>query len=273
MQLRLGLLGHKISYSLSPRIFAWLFAESGLRGSYEIVELNPDDLHAAGRSVLRDFQGLNVTIPYKQTVYTWCDHVSRAAQQCRAVNALKIAANDSLAGHNTDIAGLACVLQEMVDPASCKAALLLGGGGAARAAIVSIREQYPAASTTVLLRSNGTTLKHDFPTIEVLNPPQLPSDLSEYDLVIQCTPVGSATSPGLPFDAPFRFRPQSVVIDLIYAPLETEFLKLAKAQAARTQNGMKMLIGQALTAFEWWTGIHLPYAHACRQLLPRLVEP
>jgi shikimate dehydrogenase len=94
--------------------------------------------------------------------------------------------------------------------------------------------------------------------------------LHTFDLVVQATPVGSASYPGYPLDPPLNFKRNALVMDLLYTPRRTHFLDAAAAFGARTENGLVMLTAQAAASFERWTGLPFPLEQCERELLPEL---
>jgi shikimate dehydrogenase len=213
-----------------------------------------------------------VTIPYKQAAYRICRELSSAARRSGVVNALSCDVHGTIAGHNTDVGGLQIVLSEMADAMPYDSVLIVGGGGAARAAIVATQFRFPQARITLAARSRLAEIKQDFPNIHIKNLSEHDPDLSAYSLIIQCTPVGGTVQTGMPLSGELKFRPGATVLDLIYAPRETEFLRCARKQGAITTNGLTMLLGQALQAFQWWTGAALPLHAARAELIPQLTE-
>ena len=105
-------------------------------------------------------------------------------------------------------------------------------------------------------------------SIAVLTNARAEKHLSEYDLIVQATPVGGASLPGYPLTPPLNFSKDVLVIDLIYSPRRTLFLEAAEAFGAETENGLVMLIAQGAESFRLWTGMDFPMAAAIEDLLP-----
>ena len=275
--LQLGVLGENISYSLSPRIFEWVFRESGVNGEYHVFDLP----HGQVREFLHQdsaWHGLSVTTPYKELAFESCSDLSPAAQAARAVNVLT-RTKDGIHGDNSDVAGFQFALNLLVgtEPRP-QSILVVGSGGAARAVLFALKEQYQSARVEVASRKPDAaqeelqSLLAPFASSNCIDPDTAAKSLADFDLVIQATPVGSFRQPGLPLPEPLVFRKGTLVIDLIYAPRMTRFLEHAQASGAILQNGLPMLIGQAAKAFRSWTGKAFPLDKAMHELLPQLTR-
>lgn len=241
---RFGLIGKNISYSFSPGYFREKFNQLGLEDcSYEIFDL-PDISHfphLVGQNP--DLEGLNVTIPYKEAVIPYLDHLEKQAGEIGAVNTIRFAGN-RLEGHNTDIIGFRESLRPLLRPAD-KAALILGTGGASKAVAYSLR-QLDISFRFVSRNPKKGQLAYDEVTPELLRQQQI---------LINCTPLGTypdvCQSPPLPYEA---IDSTHLLYDLIYNPPETSFLKQGLERGARIKNGLEMLRLQAEASWELWNG-------------------
>lgn len=253
-QKRYALLGRRLDHSLSPRIHGLIFEYSPLRGSYELIPLEPEAVvdFVSGLG-LSGIHGLNVTIPYKQTVIPALDGLSPEARDIGAVNTITYAGG-RLMGYNTDYFGFMRTLENAGIPIRGKAALILGTGGSARAVCCALRDG--GASHITLLSRNPDRAAGEFGEAQIMGYDALESDHS-YDLLVNCTPVGMYPSPeGCPLEEE-KITGFSSVVDLIYNPVETRLLKTARLHGARCANGLYMLIAQAVRAQEIWNGISL----------------
>jgi shikimate dehydrogenase len=272
MNLKLGILGRNISYSLSPKIFEWGFRQTGIQGEYRIYDYEA----SAAIELLKSesWDGLNVTVPYKTIAFRSCQGLAERAQRTGSVNALKHDGS-RLWGDNTDVAGFRFALEHALDtPREVERILITGNGGAARSVAEVIREVFPHAFVHVAGRDpapevsaaeSNWFLHCQFETCE-----QAAWELDRFDLIVQCTPVGGQQVPGVPLPGELRFKPRALVFDLIYAPRKTAFLQAAEACSARTENGLVMLIAQAAASFRIWTGTPFPLELALTELLPEL---
>lgn len=271
----LGVLGENISYSLSPRIFDWAFRETGIEGEYRIFDVS----HETVRPFLQQnasWHGLSITTPYKELAFATCDRLSATAQATSAVNVVT-RTDDGLRGDNTDVAGFQFALNSLLkDSPAAELILVIGSCGAARAALSGLGELFPGARVEVATRRPEeakrqlNNLMKIFRSSNVIELQTAAHFLRDFDLIIQATPVGSAKQPGVPLPERLTFREGAAVLEMIYAPHQTPFLKRAEECGARTQNGLIMLIAQAAAAFQIWTGKEFPLEKAMHELLPEL---
>ncbi len=227
-----GLLGAKLGHSYSPQIHARLGSYS-----YSLFEKSPQELE--GFLLHGDFNGLNVTIPYKKAVIPFCRSLSPRAQALGAVNTLVRQPDGSLIGHNTDYYGFEAMVKQSALAVSGKKALVLGSGGASNTAAAVLKDM--GARVVVISRSgeNNYTNLH------------LHEDAA---LLINATPVGMYPSNGVsPVDLE-RFPRLEGVLDLIYNPARTRLLLDAQSRGLVAVNGLKMLVAQAKESAEWFTG-------------------
>lgn len=234
-----GLLGKNISYSFSKKYFEEKFKKLFLKNhTYRFFDFqNLDNLESFLKQ--ENLKGFNVTIPYKEAIIPYLDELSDEAQKIGAVNCVKII-DDKRIGFNTDAFGFEKSLMIHKNPNHTKA-LILGDGGAAKA-VKYILEKHQIEYLTISRKSNTTFDNLDFRTV------------SEHLLIIQCTPVGTFPNVedclNFPFDA---LTSQHYIIDLIYNPSETAFIKNARNKGATTMNGYYMLEQQAEKAWDIWT--------------------
>jgi shikimate dehydrogenase len=277
MHFRLGLIGQQIQYSLSPVIYQWMFKQAGCTGEYSVHDLTSESVENF-LNTTADWHGLNVTTPFKTLLADKCNELSEQAQAIGAVNTLYWC-DGELCGDNTDAFGFRYALQSIGRKDSLFGqALIIGSGGAARAALYGLSLDFPETEIAVASRDPQRALAeiqplaNRFLALKCVSLDDAAAALPGYDLVIQATPVGSAKCPGSPLPGELHFRENATVLDLVYAPQETAFLKAARAQSATTANGLVMLIAQATESFELWTGEHIPVQTAVHELLPQLEQ-
>lgn len=231
--MKCGLLGGKLGHSYSPQIHSHLGVYS-----YELFEKQPDQLEDFLKN--GDFAGLNVTIPYKKTVISYCTELSPRAQALGAVNTIVRRSDGTLIGHNTDFFGFETMLRSSGLNVSGKKALVLGSGGASNTAVAVLQEQ--GADVVVISRSgeNHYTNLH------------LHSDAA---VIVNATPVGMYPNVGQsPVDLAL-FPALEGVLDLIYNPARTQLLLDAESRGLIARNGLEMLVAQAKESAEWFTGV------------------
>lgn len=240
---RFGLLGRNINYSFSKGYFTDKFNSENFAGctyeNFDIPEI------AAFPEIIKstsDLKGLNVTIPYKETVIPFLDKLSKKAEQIGAVNTIKITKKGKLKGYNTDYYGFKKSLEPLLQPHH-KKALVLGTGGASKGVAYALDElNIPYTFVSREAKENAI----DYDRINA-------TTFDNYQIIINSTPVGTSPNvdafPLIPYEF---FTDKHIAFDLIYNPAETQFLKKAAAQGAQIKNGLDMLIFQAEKAWRIW---------------------
>lgn len=239
--MRYGLIGETLCHSYSPEIHRLLHGEP-----YELCPLKREELPEFFRR--REFEGINVTIPYKKEVLCYCDTLSETARRAGCVNTIVKGSDGRLHGDNTDLDGLRHLLSEAEISLKAKHILILGSGGASLTAQLAAAES-PARSVTVVTRG-------ELPAAAQLG--------AHAQVIINATPLGMYPhAAASPVDLA-RFPAAEAAIDLIYHPLRTRFLQQAEALGLRTANGLSMLTAQAAAAaalfFGGATGLGAPQA-------------
>lgn len=249
-----ALLGYPATYSQSPALHNAAYAEMDFDGVYVVLPVKPEHLPVALEAVSAlNFMGASVTIPHKETAATLCDVLSDHAKALSAVNCL-VVKDGLLHGYNTDGEGfLRSLRQDLAfDPAG-KRCVVIGAGGAARAVIAALG----AASASEIVVVNRSEQRAEDALLLAPDVARVGSvaDLESANLVVNATPLGMVGDQQdvSPVESG-HFRNGQVVVDLIYKPERTVFLKDAEAAGARVANGMGMLIHQAAAQIEIWTG-------------------
>ena len=235
-----GLLGEKLGHSFSPQIHEAL---AGYR--YQLLPTPPDEVESL--LLRRRFKGLNVTIPYKQTVIPLCDEVDARAAAIGAVNTL-VNREGRLFGYNTDIDGLIHLARRSGVEMAGKKVVVLGSGGTSRTAQAAARE-LGAAQIVVISRHGednyGNLSRH-----------------ADAGVLINTTPVGMFPHGGAsPVDLD-AFPALTGVLDVVYNPLRTALLMQAEARQLPCSCGLPMLVAQAKRAAELFTGQPIPEERA-----------
>jgi shikimate dehydrogenase len=246
MNFYFGLLGEKLSHSLSPQIHSYIFRQLGIDAGYQLFPIKPDELFAAltGLKIL-GADGVNITIPYKVAIMSMLDEISQEAKDIGAVNTI-VFNNRRAKGYNTDYQGFGQILTRHSIDIKGKTAVVLGTGGAAKTVACYLRDH--KISDVHMVTRNLTDYRLEFPLWSYA---ELASSTGA-DIMINCTPVGMF--PNIresPVDRQI-FKKCCLAIDLIYNPAETLFLREARECGLRTCNGLTMLIGQAVYAQELW---------------------
>ena len=246
---RYGLLGEKLGHSFSQAYFTDKFKRSALKDHrYDPFELPAIDALPGLLEDTPGLRGLNVTMPYKQSVIPYLTTIDPLASAVGAVNTIAIGPG-RLTGHNTDVHGFRTLIEPLLeglqDPGSDirPRALVLGTGGASRAVAYVLREQGIRFRVVSRDRHRGDL------TWDLLDR----TVVGVCRLIINCTPLGMYpdvnSAPPLPYEA---ITPKHVLVDLVYNPAETTFLQRGRAAGARTAGGLVMLHAQAEEAWRIW---------------------
>lgn len=241
-----GLIGYPLEHSASPDFFRRKFEEEGIQDAeYRLFPLQK--ISELPRLVAEhpDLAGFNVTSPHKQSVLPYLTRIDNAAAAIGAVNTVKVmrgSEHTELYGYNTDYIGFAESLLEVL-PRIPKRALVLGTGGGARAVTYALTGMHTAVTSVSRTPGRGALTYRDLTAEKV----------KENLLIVNTTPLGMhPATDGCP-DFPFKWLTgRHFLYDLIYNPMETEFLKQGRLQGAGTCNGMAMLRYQAEAAWAVW---------------------
>lgn len=242
-QFKYGLIGKKIAYSFSKKYFSKKFKSLHF-DNCEYLNFDIQSIEEFSKIIVetKGLQGLNVTIPYKETIIPYLDKLSKTAEKIGAINTIKIGKNKKLKGYNTDHYGFKKALKPFLKKHH-KKALILGTGGASKAvayALQKLKIEYDFVSRN----PSEYEFSYDELTAAIFN---------DYQIIVNTTPLGTFPNiedcPPLPYDC---FTEQHIAFDLIYNPEETKFLKRAKTNGATIKNGYEMLVYQAEKAWEIW---------------------
>jgi len=261
-----AVIGDPVKHSLSPLLMNSAFAKNDIDAVYVALTVKEPDARLA-MDMVRTFGlgGVNVTMPLKQAIIPWLDHLSPAAELVGAANCV-INRDGVLTGHNTDCTGFRLSLANCF-PQAPATAFLLGAGGAARAIAselvrwscdtlyIANRSREKAETLAGILRPQGRT------DIRVLDwqASAWPAAMATSKLLVNATSIGMGGSGNLaellPWDCLER---ETVVYETVYNPLETAFLRQARQQGLRALPGTELLLWQAVAGFELWTGTSAP---------------
>ncbi len=239
---RFGLIGYPLTHSFSEKYFSEKFKRDGIEDcNYELFPLeNIEDVRLLFE-VNKDLNGLNVTIPYKESVIEYLDDLDETSKMIGAVNCIKI---DEIqkTGYNTDYAGFRDSIKPVLKRHH-KKALILGTGGSSKAIAFALKElgiEYKFVSR----QNKKDQFNYDDLTKQLLD---------EYPVIINCTPLGMFPEikihPSIPIDF---ITKNNLVFDLVYNPHKTLLLEKAERQGAIIKNGMEMLRLQAEYAWDIW---------------------
>jgi shikimate dehydrogenase len=277
----LGLIGAGIQASLTPALHEAEGHAQGLRTIYKLIDLEalgltadalPDLLTAAERM---GFSGLNVTHPCKQMVLPLLHEISPEARALGAVNTVLLQGGKRI-GHNTDWWGFAENFRRGLPDVALGRVVQLGAGGAgaavAQAALtLGVRHLTIFDVDAERAHALAALLGARFVNAHVAAGMDLTAAIAVADGLINATPVGMASHPGLPLPAEL-LRPELWVSEIVYFPLETALLRAAHAIGCRTLDGGGMAVFQAVEAFRLFTGI-APDADRMRRCFAAMTRP
>jgi len=255
-----GLIGHPVAHSQSPRMQQAAFAAVGLRDwRYELWDTPAEALAGRLDEVRRreEIVGSNVTVPHKQAVFPLLDEVSAEARAIGAVNTIFKRAG-RLCGDNTDWSGFLADLDvHGISVDHDTRALVLGAGGSAHAVVYALRAR--GAHVWIYNRSpdraQALVARLGCAGCEVVTALSAPACRSA-TLVVNCTSAGMWPDVGAsPWPDGLPFPSQAVLYDLIYRPSVTMLMRQARAAGARAVGGAGMLAEQGAAAFARWTGL------------------
>jgi len=263
-------IGDPIAQSKSPAIHRFWLDALGLPGDYRHAHVKAGDLAAyvARRRDDANWRGCNVTMPHKQAVIPLIDRLDPSAERIGAVNTIVRDADGTLTGHNTDAAGFLEPLRPFLRHRHLfRMARVLGTGGAARAIVSALADAgfvlvlagRDAAKAGALLAELAEGEHHAAPLDHFATPTDFAFDdrAGCLDLIVNATSLGMAGQPPLAFDLSHA-PPGSIAYDIVTAPLDTAFLRQARAAGLRTVDGLEMLVGQAAVAFRLFFGAEPP---------------
>ncbi|HHN74360.1 MAG TPA: shikimate dehydrogenase [Acidobacteria bacterium] len=255
---RLALFGHPLGHSRSAQLFETWSAKSGPPLVYQPVEVRAEQLDAAlERLRAGQWHGANVTIPHKTLLAARVDELTPEASRAGAVNVIVRGEDGTLLGANTDGEGFweGCCAT-LGEPVPAGLALILGAGGAARGVAEALARR--GREVRVVTRAPQRAVR-DFAGLVVgcldWEAPELESVARAAALVVQATPLGMAPVEHLAPPLPIEWLERALVVDLVYRPWETLFLRRARARGLRALNGWPMLVHQARLAAGLWFGI------------------
>ncbi|MBM6593913.1 shikimate dehydrogenase [Microvirga pudoricolor] len=255
-------IGQPIQHSRSPLIHGHWLRKHGLDGSYEGIEVAPQDLARFLKSFAANgYAGGNVTIPHKEAAFAVVDRRTSRAERLRAVNTVWVE-DGVLWGDNTDVEGFMANLDQSLGEgwdAVEGGALVIGGGGAARGVVAGLQERgirpirvanRTAAKAADLVRDLDPTGQD----LEAVAWEDLNEAARQAGLIVNTTSLGMAGQPPLDI-ALTDAKPGAIVADIVYVPLKTPLLATAEARGLRIVDGLGMLLHQAVPGFRRWFGV------------------
>lgn len=261
--------GHPVGHSLSPQMHTIALNHYKIDACYLAVDLLPDDISSFIAWLNRDsFLGANITIPYKREFMQIVDDLDGTAEAVGALNTL-VKKGGRITGYNTDVDGFSRPLEPYIDLLEGESVIVFGTGGASRAVIYALK-QIGVVQVVVVSRNPETV---GLEGVKLCNYQNWQAYADESAMMVNCTPLGMHPNIG---GTPVQTNDSHLLegklcYDLVYNPVQTEFLKLADQAGAETISGLEMFIGQGDRAFELWTGKRFPKEKVLQSLKNKLV--
>ncbi len=236
-KLRLALIGKDVTKSKSDAIHKFILEKFGCECQFDCISTPKEKFFLEVENLLHNYDGFNVTIPYKQEII---GHLTEVCGDALEVNAVNTVVCKTKKGYNTDGVGLLLMLNDAGVCLRDKKVLILGAGGAGRSTALVFKK---AGADVFLYRRNQEELEK---TCEILGVKKATGlDQGGFDIVLNATGVGMHESVGVSPVSADVLNGAELAIDLIYHPAESEFLRLAKGAGMRVLNGAPMLFYQA----------------------------
>ena len=240
-------IGNPIDHSLSPKLHNHWLKKNNINAIYDKIKLEENEI----KNFIQDIKqqkiiGCNVTVPFKKSVIPFLDKLSLAAEQTQSVNTI-VSDDGYLVGHNTDIDGFDASIKKLNFKMKGKKILILGAGGVVPSIVFALKNM----DVSEIVVSNRTidkaeNLKNLFDNLKVIEWGNLPN----FDVVINATSLGLKNETiNLDFSSVGKNK---LFYDVIYNPVQTNFLKKGKELGNLIENGKNMFIYQALEAFKLW---------------------
>jgi shikimate dehydrogenase len=253
-----GVLGDPVAHSRSPQLHGHWLRRYAVTGHYVPLHVRPQDMAQVLHSLPRmGFSGVNVTLPHKEAVLALAAEATPAARRIGAANTLTFLPEGRFIADNTDAYGFLENLRQGAPDwqATDGPALVFGAGGASRAVVVGLLDAgVPEVRLCNRTLDRAAAMAREFgPAVVPVAWEDAARTVAGSALVVNTTSLGMHGAPPFP-DVLQALDPSAVAADIVYVPLETPFLRLARARGARCVDGLGMLLHQAVPGFERWFG-------------------
>ena len=244
-------IGNPIDHSLSPKLHNHWIKINKINALYEKKLLNEEDIEGVISEVKKNkIDGINVTVPFKKKIIPFLDKLSPEANKTQSVNTI-YKENENVIGHNTDIAGFELGLRHSKFDVTNKKIFILGAGGVVSSIILALEKM----NVSKIILSNRTkkkaeNLSKQYSNLQIIDWGETP----EFDMIINATSLGLKSNDEINLNYK-KIGPDKLFYDVIYNPIETNFLLKAKKFGNRIENGKMMFIYQAQLAFKIWHNI------------------
>ena len=241
-------IGNPIDHSLSPKLHNYWIKKNKLNAIYEKQKLENSDLEKLLFQVKeKKIYGINVTVPFKNSIIPFLDELTLGAKATKSVNTIYLE-NNRIIGHNTDIGGFETSIYKSNINLENKKILILGAGGVVPSIIYALTKMKVSEITlSNRTQEKAENLKKHFKDIKIIKW----GDIIDFDMIINATTLGLKEKDKINLNFPSSCK-NKLFYDVIYNPKETIFLKTGKNLGNNIINGKLMFIYQALLAFDIW---------------------
>lgn len=262
--------GHPLGHTLSPLMHTAALKHHNIKATYSAVDIRADELTGFIAWMNNEnFKGCNITIPYKEQLFSAVDQHDASVRGINAINTIsKSDSEETLIGSNTDIYGFSQSLKEYEDLIEGTRAIVFGTGGASKAVLIALEDL--GVEEIVMVSRNPARLKKPISSLvyHIVDYNQWQAFADEASIFVNTTPLGMGyfKTKSIIDETDISLVENRICYDLVYNPEKTTLLKIAEKAGATTMNGLDMLIQQGSRSFEIWTGRKFPVTEI-RELL------
>jgi len=255
--------GNPIKHSLSPRLHSYWIKKNNIKAEYDKKKIENNEFRNLINKIRhKEINGINVTVPFKKEIIPFLEKLSPEAKDTQSVNTIYLE-NDTVIGHNTDIFGFKSAIEDVKYDVANKNVFILGAGGVVPSIIYALNKMKVSSITL----SNRTTskakdLQELFGDLKIVNWGEMP----DFDIIINATSLGLKEDDKINLDFS-KLKQNKFFFDVIYNPIETNFLKTGKKLGNVAENGKKMFIYQAAEAFKIWHGVQPEISQEIHELI------
>ena len=244
-------IGDPINHSLSPELHNHWIEQNHINATYEKKKVNENELENLILKIKQEnINGVNVTVPFKNTVIPYMDKLSTEAEETQSVNTIYLK-DKKIVGHNTDIVGFETAIRKINFNFNNKKIFILGAGGVVPSIVhASIKMGSSEIFVSNRTKSKAEQIKNNFNSIQIVNW----GDMPNFDVVVNATSVGLNKDDKINLDFN-KIGKNKLFYDVIYNPGETDFLSTGRKLGNISENGKLMFIYQAFSAFKLWHNI------------------
>ena len=250
-KIKFAIIGSPISHSLSPTMHNYWFKKYKINAEYELLDIDRSEIQNVINKIKnKEIKGINVTLPYKNSVIPFLTKTINDANETHSVNTVMLDEKNNLIGENTDVFGFqAAYLKSIPNQEKInKKVLILGAGGVAPSIILALlKSKIHDISLSNRTYEKSLFLKKNFKNLNIIKWSDFSKEINKFDIIINATSLGLNSTDKFEIDFS-NFKQNLVYIDTIYNPAETKMIKYFKSNKVRTFNGLNMFIYQGQKA-------------------------